>query len=127
MGKRKFHSTFDFQNLCTAEKRSLLFAFQHKLVVKEVKMLIKLIAVDSSILLDTNVKSDSQTLPESILTFALDDNEKNLISEVLDILIGAGTFTSTSSFGTQSLQFVTMNELKKSEPGGFLFKKKITW
>ena len=90
-------------------------------------MLIKLIAVDSSILLDTNVKSDSQTLPESILTFALDDNEKNLISEVLDILIGAGTFTSTSSFGTQSLQFVTMNELKKSEPEGFLFKKKITW
>ena len=90
-------------------------------------MLIKLIAVDSSILLDTNVKSDSQTLPESILTFALDDNEKNLISEVLDILIGAGTFTSTSSFGTQSLQFVTMNELKKSEPEGFLLKKKITW
>ena len=90
-------------------------------------MLIKLIAVDSSILLDTNVKSDSQTLPESILTFALDDNEKNLISEVLDILIGAGTFTSTSSFGTQSLQFVTMNELKKSEPEVFLFKKKITW
>ena len=62
-----------------------------------------------------------------MLTFVLDDNEKISISEVLDILIGAGTFTSTSSSGTQSLQFVTMNELKKSEPEGFLLKKKITW
>ena len=103
----------------TAEERSLLFVFQHKLVVEKAKMLIKLIAVDSSTLWDTSVKSDSQTLPESMLTFVLDDNEKISISEVLDILIGAGTFTSTSSFGTQSLQFVTMNELKKSEPGGF--------
>ena len=34
------------------------------------------------------------------------------INEVLEVLIGTGTFTSTSSFDTLSLQFVRMNELK---------------
>ena len=48
----------------------------------------------------------------------LDDNEKLLINEVLKVLIGVGTFTSISSFDTQSLQFVTMNKLKKSMSGG---------
>ena len=57
---------------------------------------------------------------------ALDDNEKLLINKVLEVLIGVGTLTSTSSFDMQSLQFVTVNELKKSMPEGlqlFLF----TW
>ena len=39
-----------------------------------------------------------------------DDNEKLLINEVLEVLIGVRTFTSTSSFDMQSIQFVTMNE-----------------
>ena len=55
---------------------------------------------------------------------ALDDNEKLLINKVLEVLIGVGTLTSTSSFDMQSLQFVTVNELKKSMPEGlqlFLF------
>ena len=55
---------------------------------------------------------DSQTLYEYISEIVLDDNEKRSINEVLDIPIGTGTFTSTSSFRTQSLQFVTTNELK---------------
>ena len=57
---------------------------------------------------------------------AFDDNEKLLINKVLEVLIGVGTLTSTSSFDMQSLQFVTVNELKKSMPEGlqlFLF----TW
>ena len=57
---------------------------------------------------------------------ALDDNEKLLINKVLEVLIGVGTLTRTSSFDMQSLQFVTVNELKKSMPEGlqlFLF----TW
>ena len=57
---------------------------------------------------------------------ALDDNEKLLINKVLEVLIGVGTLTSTSSFDMQSLQFVTVSELKKSMPEGlqlFLF----TW
>ena len=33
------------------------------------------------------------------------------------VVIGAGTFTSTNSFDTQSLGFVTMKELEKSMPG----------
>ena len=37
---------------------------------------------------------------------------------MLEVLISGGTITSVSSFDTQSLQFVTMNELKKSMPGG---------
>ena len=57
---------------------------------------------------------DSQTLSEYISTILLDDNEKLSINEVLEVLIGVGTFTSTSSFNIKSLQFVTMNELKKS-------------
>ena len=38
---------------------------------------------------------------------------------VLEVLIAVGTFTSTSSFNTQRLQFVTINKLKKVYvPGG---------
>ena len=51
----------------------------------------------------------------------LDYNEKLSINKVLELLIGVGTFTSTSSSDTQSFQFVTMNELKKSVQGGFNF------
>ena len=51
----------------------------------------------------------------------IDDNEKLLINEVLDVLIGVGNFSSTSSFDTQCLLFVTMNEIKKSMPGGLQF------
>ena len=40
---------------------------------------------------------------------------------MLEVLIGVGTFSSTSSFDTQCLLFVTMNELKKSMPGGLQF------
>ena len=41
---------------------------------------------------------------------------------MLEILIGVRAFTSTRSFDTKSLQFVTMNELKKAIPGGlYLF------
>ena len=48
----------------------------------------------------------------------LGDNKKLSINEVLEVLIGVGAFTSASSFDTPGLQFVTMNELKKSMPGG---------
>ena len=50
--------------------------------------------------------------------FFTDENEKLSINEVLEVLIGVGTFTSTSSFDTQSLQFATMNKSKKPVPGG---------
>ena len=61
---------------------------------------------------------DLQKLSQCLSTIVLDDNEKLWINEVLEILIGVGTFTSTSSFNTQSLTFVTINELKKSIPRG---------
>ena len=38
-----------------------------------------------------------------------------------EVLIGVGTFSSASSFVTQCLLFVTMNELKKSIPEGLQF------
>ena len=85
-------------------------------------MLIKLIVVDSSHFIRFECKIthclDSQTLSEYISTIVLDDNEKHLVSEVPGVLIGVGTFTSTRSFDTQSLQLVTINKLKKSMPGG---------
>ena len=60
----------------------------------------------------------------------IDDNEKLSIDEVLEVLIGVETFSSTSNFNTQSLQFVTRNELKKSLPGGsqfFLFHLVVSY
>ena len=51
-------------------------------------------------------------------TFFADENEKFSIIEVLEVLIGVRIFTSTSSFDTQSLQFVTMDKLKRSVSGG---------
>ena len=81
-------------------------------------MLIKLIVVDSNHFIRYKYKIthclDSQKLSEYILTIVLDDNEKLSINEVLEVLIGVGTFTSTSSFDMQSLQFITMNKLKES-------------
>ena len=46
------------------------------------------------------------------------NNEKRLNNEVLEVPVGVGAFISTSSFDTESLQFVTMNKLKRSMPGG---------
>ena len=51
----------------------------------------------------------------------IDDNEKLLINEVLEVLIGVGTFSSTISFNMQCLLFFTMNELKKSMSGSLQF------
>ena len=63
---------------------------------------------------------NTQKFSEYISTIVLDDKIKKLsINEVLEVLIGVGTFTSTISFDTQDLQFVTMNKLKKSMSGGF--------
>ena len=50
---------------------------------------------------------------QPLLLFFADENEKLSINEVLEVLISVGTFTSTISFDTQSLKFVTMNKLKK--------------
>ena len=97
-----------------------IIVFKHKHVVEETKMLIKLIAVHSYHFIRCKCKimhcSDSQTLSEYISRNIFDDNEKLSISEVLDVLISAGTFTSKSSFGAQRFLIVTVNELKKSIP-----------
>ena len=83
-------------------------------------MLIKLIAVHSYNFIRYKCKvthcPQSETLSENISKIALDDNEKLSINEVLDVLISVGTFTSKSSFCTQSFPFVRMNKLKKSVP-----------
>ena len=83
-----------------------------KQVLKEAKMLIKLIVADSDHFKRYKSKImdclDSQTLSEYISMIVLDDNEKLSINEVLEVLIGVGTFTSIRSFNTQSLQFVAM-------------------
>ena len=51
---------------------------------------------------------------QPLLLFFADENEKLLINEVLQVLIVFGAFAGISSFDTQSLQFITMNKLKKS-------------
>ena len=80
-------------------------------------MLIKLIAVDSNYFIRHKCTITGCLGCEYISTIVFDDNEKLSIKKVLEVLIGVGTFTSTSSFDMQSLQFVTMNELKTSMPG----------
>ena len=61
---------------------------------------------------------DFQALSEYIETIVLNVNEKRSINKVLEVLTGVGIFTTTSSFDTRSLQFVTMSKLKRSMPGG---------
>ena len=85
------------------KEKSLWFDFKHKHIV-EAKMLIKLVLVDSNDLIRYKCKIahclDSQTLSEYISTTALDNNEKLLLNEVLEVLICVEAFTSTSSFNT---------------------------
>ena len=82
-------------------------------------MLIKLIVVNSNHFIRYKCKTTSRLSSTTRLSniiwiyIAIDDNEKLYISEVLEVLIGVGTFSSTSSFDMQWLLFVTMNELKK--------------
>ena len=54
---------------------------------------------------------------EPLLLFFVDENEKLLINELLEVVIGVGTITNTSSFDTQSFRFVTLDKLKKSVSG----------
>ena len=79
-------------------------------------MLIKLIAVDSNQFIrykcKTNHCLDSQTLSEYISTTIL-DNEKLSINEVLDVLIGVGTFTSTSKQFQYTKPSICYNERVK--------------
>ena len=72
--------------------------------MEEAKMFISLIVVDSKHFIRYKCK------------IVLDGNEKLSINEMQwnEVLIGVGTFTSANSLDTQSLHFVTMNELKKS-------------
>ena len=72
--------------------------------MEEAKMFINLIVVDSKHFIRYKCK------------IVLDGNEKLSINEMQwnEVLIGVGTFTSANSLDTQSLHFVTMNELKKS-------------
>ena len=93
--------------MCTAKERSLWFAFKQKHVVEEAEML-----VNSYHFIRYKCKIThylaSQTLSKYISTIILDDNEKLSIDKVLEVLIAVGTFTSTCSFDSESLQFVTM-------------------
>ena len=91
----------------------------------EVSMLLKLIVVNSQRVVRykskiTNCSADL-TLSEYIATVTLDDGNKISINEVLEVLIGAGSFTNMSCFEKQSLQVVTMEELRKSMPGGLIY------
>ena len=55
---------------------------------------------------------------QHLILFFSNKNEELLINEVLVVVIGVGTFTSTSSFDTQIPQFVTMSKFKKAVLGG---------
>ena len=86
----------------------------------EAGWLLKLIFVNSQHVVRykskiTHCSADS-TLSESIATITLDDGKKISIDEVREVLIGAGCFTNMSCFDKQSLQVVTMEELRKSMP-----------
>ena len=91
----------------------------------KVSMLLQLIVVNSQHVVRykskfTHCSADS-TLSEYIATITLDNVEKKSIDEVLEVLIGAGFFTNMSCFDKQSLQVVTMEELRKSVPVGLIY------
>ena len=91
----------------------------------EVSMLLKLIVVNSQHVVRykskiTNCSADL-TLSDYIATITLDDGNKISINEVLEVLIGAGSFTNMSCFEKQSLQVVTVEELRKWMPGGLIY------
>ena len=96
------------------KKGSFRGFFKHKHVAEEAKMLIKLIAVDSSHFIRYKCK-----ITQHVSTIVL-DNEKLSINEVLEVLIGVGLLTSANK-----LSPICYNERvkKKSMPGGLLF----TW
>ena len=96
------------------KKGSLRGFFKHKHVAEEAKMLIKLIAVDSSHFIRYKCK-----ITQHVSTIVL-DNEKLSINEVLEVLIGIGLLTSANK-----LSPICYNERvkKKSMPRGLLF----TW
>ena len=96
------------------KKGSLRGFFKHKHVAEEAKMLIKLIAVDSSHFIRYKCK-----ITQHVSTIVL-DNEKLSINEVLEVLIGVGLLTSANK-----LSPICYNERvkKKSMPRGLLF----TW
>ena len=95
--------------------------------MEEPKILIKLIVVNSNHFIRYKCKATSRLSSTTRLSniiwiyIAIDDNEKLYISEVLEVLIGVGTFSSTSSFDMQCLLFVAMNKVKKSMPGNLQF------
>ena len=95
--------------------------------MEEAKLPIKLIAVNSNHFMrrkcNTTSRLSNITRLSNIIWIyiTIDDNEKLWINEVLEVLIGVGTFSSTSSFDTQCLLFFTMSEFKKSMPGGLQF------
>ena len=99
-------------------------------------MLIKFIVVNSNHFIRCKCKTMSRLSNITGLSniiwiyITIDDNEKLSINEVLEVLSGVGTFSSTSSFDTQCFLFFTMSELKKSMPGGlqfFLFQLVVSY
>ena len=75
-------------------------------------MLIKPVVVNSNHFIRYKSKTTSRLSNIIWIYITIDDNEKLSINELLEVLIEIGTFSSTSSFDTQCLLFVTMNELK---------------
>ena len=90
----------------------------------DVGMLLKLIVVNSQHVERCKSKithcSADSTFSEYVATITLDDGNKNSIDEVLEVCTGAGSFINMSCFDKQNLQVVTMEELRKSVPGGLI-------
>ena len=91
----------------------------------DVSMLLKLIVLNSQHVVRYKSKithcSAESTLSEYIATITLDDGNKSWIDEVLEVLIGAGSLINMSCFDKEHLQVVTMEELRKSMPGGLIY------
>ena len=87
----------------------------------EATVLLKLIVVNLQHIIRCKSKisncSTDSLLSEYIATITLDDGKKNSTDKVLKVLIGAASFTNMSCFDKQSLQVMTVEELRKSMPG----------
>ena len=65
--------------------------------------------------------NEALTLSEYLNSVVLDNGQKLNISKLLEVLIGAGSFKELTNFDLQSLEVVTIEELKASLTGGLFF------
>ena len=88
-------------------------------------MLVKLNVVNTSHVIKYKSRithcDDGLSLLDYILSLKLDDASTIKFDDIAEVLVGAGSFVDSSAFDKESLEFVTISELKKSMSAGMIY------